>query len=219
MICNSSLTSYSSSAKRKDRERALNQALLERAEPLIERALKAEQFELAEGMCQLALGAARQSEDRAKENSLTQQKGLVEEARKAFKAIQRTIASLENNDDPAANLAVGRYYCLVRNEWPQGLPLLAKGSDSRLKQLAAAELRLPTIAADQLELADGWWQLGAEDSTYQKVLRLRAVYWYQRAVKQLPQGLWKVKAEMRLQQVKREYGDDALASLQDPSAG
>ncbi len=199
-------------AKRRDRDRVLNQVLLDKAEPLIDRALRAEQFDVAESICQMALGAARQVNDQVKENTLTQQMNLVEEARKAHKTIQRTMGSLADGDDPAANLTVGRYYCLMRGEWDKGLPLLAKGSDPELKQLAESELRRPTIAADQLALADGWWQLGEEDLTRQKVLRLRAVYWYQQALPQLPQSLWKVKAEMRVQQAKREYGDGALAA-------
>ena len=155
-------------AKRKDRDRTLSQMLLDKAEPLVDRALKEEQFDVAESMCQIALGAARQLDNRPRENSLAQQKNLVGEARRAYKAIQRTITSLEDADDPAANLKVGRYYCLVRGEWDKGLPLLAKGNDPQLKELADAELRQPTIAADQLKLAEGWWQVGEEDSARQK---------------------------------------------------
>ncbi len=206
-------------AKRKDRDRTLSQMLLDKAEPLVDRALKEEQFDVAESMCQIALGAARQLDNRPRENSLAQQKNLVGEARRAYKAIQRTITSLEDADDPAANLKVGRYYCLVRGEWDKGLPLLAKGNDPQLKELADAELRQPTIAADQLKLAEGWWQVGEEDSARQKVLRLRAVHWYQRALEQLPQGLWKIKAEMRVKQAKQEYGQQAVLPATDPATG
>jgi hypothetical protein len=31
-------------------------------------------------------------------------------------------------DDPAANLAVGQYFCFTKHDWKQGLPLLSKGT-------------------------------------------------------------------------------------------
>ena len=66
------------------------------------------------------------------------------------------------------------------------------------------------IGGDQLELADGWWELGGDDTSQQKALRLRAAHWYARARDTLPAGLFRVKAEMRLRQIKKEYGQSAL---------
>ena len=63
-----------------------------------------------------------------------------------------------------------------------------------------------------LELGDGWWELGERDKAYRKALHMRAAHWYAQAVKTLPSGLFRVKAEMRVQQVKREYGQDVAGS-------
>ena len=73
---------------------------------------------------------------------------------------------------PKANLDVGQYYCLIRGEWEKGLPLLAKGSNHELKRLAQAELRAPTRRKNRLELADGWWQLGEQETAHQKNIHL-----------------------------------------------
>ncbi len=61
-------------------------------------------------------------------------------------------------DDPAANLAVGEYYCFRADRWERGLPRLARGSDATLKKLATAELGAPTETDAVVQLADGWWE-------------------------------------------------------------
>lgn len=206
-------------SKRKERGHAVNQALLDEAEQLIERALHAEQFEMAETLCQIALGAARQLEDDERETDIEQLKSVVDEAHRAYRTIRRTLATLQQDDDPKANLEVGRYYCLIRGEWDKGLPLLAQSQHPRLKELAEIDLRAPAQAAAQLELADGWWELGDDDAPYRKSLRLRASHWYQQALQKLPPGLLKIKAELRLKQVREQYGEDALASVTGATMG
>ena len=42
---------------------------------------------------------------------------------------------------------------------------------------------------------------------------------YASAVKGLPKGLWRAKAELRLEQVKREYGQAALADVRSRPTG
>jgi hypothetical protein len=139
----------------------------------------------------------------------------IQEARNAYRTIHRTIANLEDADDPKANLDVGRYYCLIRDEWEKGLPMLAKGSHRAFQQLAQAELRRPADGRAQIELADGWWELAEDEPAHRKAIRLHAARWYMRAAEQLPQGLLKVKAELRVEQAERDYGElrgaDALA--------
>lgn len=197
-------------SKRKDRSQATNQVLLERAGTFIRNAMEAEAFETAENMCRIALAAARQLDLQREAAALHRQQRIIEEARKAYDTIRRTVATLEDGDDPRANLQVGRYYCFIRGEWPKGLPLLAKGSHAILKELAQIELSEPTDAVEQLELADGWWELSSEETTHQKTLRLHAVEWYLRALEGLPQSLVKVKAELRVKQVERDYGSGAV---------
>jgi hypothetical protein len=142
--------------------------------------------------------------------NFAERKQEIEDARDAFKTVQQVLVSLKDADDPHACLEAGRYYCLIKGEWDTGLPLLARCSDLRLRELAEEELREPNIGGDQLELADGWWELGGDDTSQQKALRLRAAHWYARARDTLPAGLFRVKAEMRLRQIKKEYGQSAL---------
>lgn len=45
--------------------------------------------------------------------------------------------------NPEANLAVGRWYCFSNDDWEDGLPLLAAGSDANLKAVATGDLSQP----------------------------------------------------------------------------
>ncbi|MBM4094130.1 MAG: DUF1559 domain-containing protein [Planctomycetes bacterium] len=202
-----------------DRSRTGVTAVLDRCERLVDMALRQDHFDMAENLCQLALGAARQLDDRQKMANLAERRKEIDEARDAYQTVQQALVSVTNADDPATCLEAGRYYCFVKANWEIGLPLLAKGSDPRLRELAEAELRLPTIAAEQLQLGDGWWELGERDKAHRKALLTRAAHWYAQAVKTLPSGLFRVKAEMRVQQVKREYGQDAAGSAVSGRAG
>jgi hypothetical protein len=100
-------------------------------------------------------------------------------------------------DDAAANTAVGRFECFVKKDWKTGLPMLAKGSDATLKQMAGDELRQPASPQDQLAIADGWWAMADKSPATQKdTIHAHAGEWYAKAAPNLS-GLGKMKAEQR----------------------
>ena len=47
---------------------------------------------------------------------------------------------MTKSDDAGACLAVGRYLCFIKSNWKQGLPLLQRCSDEKLRYVAAREL-------------------------------------------------------------------------------
>ncbi len=191
---------------RKNRDHATTALVLTKAGGLIEQALREEQYETADSLCQIALAAARKLGNREAAGQLLAQSALVAKCQGAFADVQRILRSAQDADDPEGSLRVGRYYGLLRGEWDKGLPLLARGSHARLRELAEADLANPTIPEEQLQLADGWWEQGTTDETCQAALYARAAFWYQRALPALPTGLWRAKAEMRLQAYRRLYG-------------
>jgi hypothetical protein len=60
-------------------------------------------------------------------------------------------------DDPAANYMIGQFVCFYKQDWAQGLPMLAKGNDAPLKSLALSEITKPTDPEAIAVVADGWW--------------------------------------------------------------
>lgn len=91
-------------------------------------------------------------------------------ARQALKA---------NPSDPAANLAVGRFLCFEKGDWGAGLPMLAKGSDAGLREMAAKDLGVADVAIARTVLGHDWWDYATGQSGEARVrCRERAAYWY-----------------------------------------
>jgi hypothetical protein len=120
-------------------------------------------------------------------------------ARKEFEAIRPALEKLRRDpSDPAANLALGRHYCLDKGDWARGLPLLARGADAGLKDMARRDLAGPATAAERAAVGDGWWDLAERAQQPAKSrLRRRAAHWYQQAVGGLA-GATKERAAGRL---------------------
>jgi hypothetical protein len=107
----------------------------------------------------------------------------------------------DHPDDPRANLTVGRFLCFMRGMWDEGLPLLAKGSDKILGDLAASDLARPENASGQIHLADAWWNIRDAKDAPQQSARRRAAFWYEKALPQLA-GPEKLTAQQRIAEMK-----------------
>lgn len=172
---------------------------------LIDEAVGRDDFVAAKYLGNIAVDAARKGRDTALAKDIVARNREIEEIGQAFAEIQDAWATLKQLPvDPDANLAVGRYYCLIKGNWNRGLPMLALGSDSDLKELAVKELEGATDAAGQVALGDGWWDLaGASEGVAQKQLQGRAAHWYRKALPALS-GLVKDKVAGRVDSVQPE---------------
>jgi hypothetical protein len=172
--------------------------------------LSQDDFDGAQRSLALALNAARRIGKRELVTQVTARKEELEESKRAFDRVAGALHKLLlSPDDPAANGAVGKYLCLVKQNWTRGLPLLARGDDEKLRELATAELSNPTSAEEQVALADRWWDW-SENLSAQKVgpgklssvdrrsARLRAALWYGKALPALPASLTSERAKQRI---------------------
>jgi hypothetical protein len=123
----------------------------------------------------------------------------LDRLKQKFAAIKPSLDALkEKPDDPEANLAVGKWYCLSKGDWDKGLPMLAKGSEAPWADLARRDVAAPTEAKAQLELADAWWEMSQKSSSVVKpAIESRAAHWYEEALPKLA-GLDKTRVEKRL---------------------
>jgi hypothetical protein len=136
---------------------------------------------------------------------LQQRQREVNLARDAADRFERDLAKLKDApNDPAANLAVGRYTCFVKGDWDGGLPMLANGTDATLKAQAALELAKPAKADELARVADGWWDAAAKqpDAASKAAIIDHAAALYQRAVPELT-GLVKAQAEKRITEAEK----------------
>lgn len=154
--------------------------LAEQAARLMIEAQGNEDFDRAVNLARLASSEGGQAHD--KELVTLAKTGLRECQQAAalvaqFNAAQATLA--KTPDDPAANLAVGIYYCGLKNDWDKGLPCLVKGDDPDLKGLAERELKSPPNSADdQVTLAEVWWTASqTAEGTKKGAMVRRSAYW------------------------------------------
>lgn len=84
--------------------------------------------------------------------------------------------------DPAANLAVGRYYCFIKEDWDRGLGFLANGSSPHLRAAAALDLAGGNTPEKQIQIGNAWWSVSeGESGPAQLAIRRRAVSAYKAA--------------------------------------
>jgi hypothetical protein len=168
----------------------------------------------AERLCQKAQGRSyrkRSHDRRTQVQELLTQWDEAQEAQATLKA---------NPADAAAHLVLGRWHCLAKADWPQGLSHLAKGSDPALRALAEEELVSPPKEPEgQVKLADAWWEQaqGAQGESRKGFLR-RAGYWYNQAQPGLT-GLTKTRVEKRLAEMARGSEEPGTRGEDDVAGG
>lgn len=159
--------------------------LAENSLMLIGKAIERERFDVAEKLEAQALKAAKSTSDGLLQQQVIWRRARLLEQRKAYESAQAAFEKLkEDANDPAANLAAGRYRCLIQENWKEGLPLLAKGNDEALKHLAEQELQPPGEAVAQAKLGDEW-VAAARDESLAPYYQMRARQWYELALPRL----------------------------------
>ncbi|MDZ7617064.1 MAG: hypothetical protein U1E05_08670 [Patescibacteria group bacterium] len=177
------------------------QALVVGSAAIIDNALDAERFDLADSLSASVCRACQCPAGRPFRGEARERRREVEVTSEQWKQVQTARALLQTApDDAGANTIVGEWLCLVRDEWDDGMPYLAKGAAPALTTLAQRELQgEPEDAMAQVELADTWWDFGkAADAEKAPAWLERAAYWYGRACANLESPLLKAKAEKRL---------------------
>jgi len=144
----------------------------------------------------------------------TQRKDLadLQQEYQRVRVAEKTL--VDQPDDPGACFAVGRFLCLTKKDWARGLPLLAKGSDAAVAAVAQKELSAPTSAAGQVEVADGWWELGdkARSTITKRKLLQRARHWYELAAAGAT-GLTRAHIDKRLDDIDQASASGAVVDL------
>lgn len=119
---------------------------------------------------------------------------LAEQQARRFGELQRMSRGLtdlqqrvaDNPEDAAANADLGRFYCLIADDWSVGLPHLLKGDNETLRAIAQAESQAPADADGRIALGDAWRNaVSGLVVPERRGAQRRARYWYQQAIVQL----------------------------------
>jgi formylglycine-generating enzyme required for sulfatase activity len=178
-----------------DVQRAIAEASLEK----VDEAQLGNGFDVAKRLADVGVMAARKAKDVGLSKRAIEVAKGVTLANQQWNAWQKAKAILAKTpEDPAANLAIGRYLLQVQGDWQQALVHLAKGPDGPLQELAAKSLKPPPDAAGLAELGDAWFSAIEKGKTKDKAdLRAGAAYWYSQALPGLT-GLLKAKVDKRM---------------------
>jgi len=158
-----------------------------------------------------AESAARSAKDSALASRAAALVRDIPEMKRLHEPYAKAEMTLSSNPaDPDACLTCGRYLCMVRGDWDAGLPLLAKGNNAALADLAMKELAKPEEAAAQLEIADLWYELAEKEKNalLKRRGQSRARTWYEKAVPGAT-GLVQLKASKRLADLEAALGPPA----------
>ncbi len=182
--------------------REAGKALVDLVLPLIGEALDSDNYEAARQFGAVALKAAKKAQNVNLVLTVQKRNEEVAAVEKGFARLQPYVDALKKNPkDAEANLELGKYFGLLKGKWDRALPLLAMGGDEALNAQARKDLARPKSAQDQLDVADGWWDLARQEKDPAQLnLQRRAMHWYELAAVSL-QGLNRKKALVRIDQV------------------
>jgi len=180
--------------------------LVDLAGQLAEQAVSARRFDLAMGVADAAYKASGDVSDRQVRKEAYELCTEMTRLKRQWEAAQRARARLEQNpDDADAHLQLGQAECFLWDNWQEGLPHLAGGSDPELAQAAKVDLATdPEDAAQCVKAADVWWALAEQPRAEHRVaFQRRAAWWYRQAIPGL-EGLELVKATERLKRLEEQ---------------
>ncbi len=175
--------------------------LCETARGVTSQALAEEEYDLASELADRVYQACSRSQGRAYRKEAYDWRARLQDVIQEHKELESALAALEKKpDDVGANQVVGAWYCLRRGDWESGLVYLAQGTDEPLRRMARRERDSPPReAAEQIALADAWWDLAEQRKGDQRsALMLRAGHWYRQARAGTSSTVIQEKASQRL---------------------
>jgi hypothetical protein len=163
------------------------QGVVDAAIVLMEEAISYDDFETAAALGAIAETAAKKTKSVALVSGIRQRNEEVKAMMAQFAQVKPFVETLKKNPkDAQASYEAGKYYALFKGNWEKGLPLLAQGSDSALRKLAALDLADPQKGHELLAAGEGWAaQAGKLKDVAQINAFLRAYRWYQQALAHL----------------------------------
>ncbi|HLX60889.1 MAG TPA: hypothetical protein VKX17_06365 [Planctomycetota bacterium] len=172
----------------------------------------ADKYDLAAKFFAAADTAARRVSDPAASSALVQRVKDARDQQAEFSKVKKAVETLAANpDEGAANLIVGRFYCLVKDDWTRGLPMLQKSNDPKIKDAADSDLNVQSTAESKAHAADAWWALAEKEKSRPAQLRmqLRAKRYYEGAILAPAQGLLLAKLWSKMKDMPATSDADA----------
>ena len=105
----------------------------------LDAAIEAQKFDLADEYSLLATKVASKLKDVETRKQVTQRRTEMVKLKQEVSAYDAALATLKQMpDDPAANLAAGKFLCFTLHDWEAGRPHLVKGGQPDLRRRCKA---------------------------------------------------------------------------------
>lgn len=209
------LQEFASQAKTPAENLQMTRYLAQSYEALV----RAQQFDTAKKCLTAGLAAAKKTRDPATLAQWTRRETKLTALTKAHADAKEALETLEREPINAqANLAAGQYHCFFRQDWQQGLSMLALSNEQPWQRLAEQELRSQDQQVDRIALADGWYDASQDlPSPAREALQQQAASHYETLLSSLP-ALTRRRVEQRcieIRQVASPFPKDEWVELLD----
>ncbi len=179
----------------------LNKEFVDKALPLVDQLLLAEQIENAIDIANIAVQSANKVKDKTLLSAVQEVRKEADELAKEFSLADKARQTLLTNaDDGPAKLVWGRWVCLHQGKWTEGLKLLQGVGDEKLTELASRDLKDPADKEAVLQLGSDWLDYAKSRKDHSLAnFATRALYWLSKAHADST-GLMKTRLESLMEQ-------------------
>ncbi len=171
----------------------------------VDRAILEDDYATATKLMNVAEAAAGKTKNARLGERVKERSKQVAAVISEYQTVEKERERLKRDgEDAEACARVGRFLCLYKGDWNGGLPLIAKGAESGLKNLAREDLAASGDARRRLAVGDGWWELGQNQPWLaRRHLQERAAWWYRQLPGEL-NGIHRSIVDKRIEAVELE---------------
>ena len=161
----------------------LNKALVDNALPLIEQLVAAEKFDPAVDLAVATSQAGLKVKDKVLVSDLNDIRKETEDLARDYAVASKARETLASHpEDQAARLIWGRWLCLQKDNWQEGLELLKGAGDETLNELVTRDLKNPADKEEILRLGTDWLDYAKSRKDHSLAdFGTRALYWLSKA--------------------------------------
>lgn len=194
-------------------------------------AIDADQFELAAEVSGLALTDLKKFRAPAFKSSMKEWANEVRRQKDEFDSLSTQIEAVkQEGTNSEAALAVGKFRCFQQENWSKGLPLLARGSDAALAEVAAQEPeQLDRDGGAPIDrcrsLAEGWYEYSkTATGSAQEESQKRSLFWSRNLLVRLDDAPEATSVSRRIEELEKKiplgsvpWGATATFSFEKPT--
>jgi len=188
------------------------QSLVELSGAALDEAVAADRLDLAQTLS-TALGRVSAREPaKPFRVEIRRQRDELERLLRYWPEVQEALQTLRQQPgDAEANELLGQWTCLIKWDWPRGVPYLVRAANEELKILAALEQQAATAEPrEHVRLGDAWGEYAKHGKPLSRGNAwARAIYWYRRVAAAVTDDARQTAVQQRLTEALRQLPPSA----------